>query len=551
MNASQSPLQTVDQTLHSSAATLIEENIVGRRTLPLPMSVTERRGRDPRQLNHRTAQSMPVFGDIVQRPVVIKHATGRADSMRRTGQIRLASDYEGLARDVLPVFEAAVLPVTAYMCAILFDGVVPAVWYDRTATSLTGLAVIGAALSSVILRESHTKPPGASIASLHGLIGLATRLAGLFALLGVVGPLTGLDAGRSAAFYVAWSTLALLTLVLCRALFAAHLKALRRHGLLRERVAVVWAGRKPTDAPEYPIGDHQCAMEVVGTYHDAVVDQTNHATLDDLMELAKEQPIDRVIVVADHVISNRLAATVRVLKALDVDITLAIPGIGGTGSDLAGSLGMPLIKRPIRGWDRVSKIAVDRLIATLVLLPALIVMAIVAVAIRLDTRGPVLFRQSRHGWNNTEFQVLKFRTMEWRDAADASGAEQTRRNDVRVTRIGRFLRKSSLDELPQLFNVLRGEMSIVGPRPHPVAMRTEDRLCHEITSEYPHRHRVKPGLTGLAQINGCRGPTETAGMLRRRIEYDNAYIDGWSMYLDLKILALTPLRLVWHGGTAF
>ncbi len=551
MNASQFPLEIVDQAQRSSAAALIDGDMAGPCTSALPMSAAECSDRDPRYLDHPAAKGVPVFGDVVQRPVVIEHPTGRRDSMRHTGQIRLTPDYERLARDVLLVVEAAVLLVTGYVCVLLFDGVVPAGWYGQAATSLTGLAVIGAALSPIILRESRTRPSGASIASLPGVIGLTTRIAVLFALLGIVGPLAGLDAGRSAAFYATWGAVALLALVLCRALFAAHLATLRQHGLLRERVAIVWSGWEPPDVPRYPIGDHQRAIEVVGTYHDAVAGETNHPTIDDLMELAKQQPIDRVIVVTDHIISNRLAATVQVLKALDVDVTLTIPGIGGAGSNLVGLPGMPLVKRPIRGWNRVSKTVVDRLIAALVLLPGLIIMAIVALAIRLDTRGPVLFRQSRHGWNNTEFQVLKFRTMEWRDAADDSGAEQTRRNDARVTRIGHFLRKSSLDELPQLFNMLRGEMSIVGPRPHPVAMRTEDRLGHEITPEYPHRHRVKPGLTGLAQINGCRGPTETAEQVRRRIEYDNAYIDGWSMHLDLKILALTPLRLVWHGGTAF
>ena len=224
-----------------------------------------------------------------------------------------------------------------------------------------------------------------------------------------------------------------------------------------------------------------------------------------------------------------------------------------TGLDMAagGTLRLELLRRPLRGWSGFLKGAEDRVIALLLMPLALPLMALIALAIRLDSKGPVLFRQSRHGQGNAEFRIFKFRTMEWRGEALATGARQTQRGDARVTRVGRLLRAASLDELPQLFNVLRGEMSIVGPRPHPVMMRTENRLGHEIAPDYAHRHRVRPGLTGLAQINGSRGAMETAGQLRHRVEHDLRYIDNWSLSLDLGILALTPIRLLWHRGKAF
>jgi polysaccharide biosynthesis protein PslA len=178
-------------------------------------------------------------------------------------------------------------------------------------------------------------------------------------------------------------------------------------------------------------------------------------------------------------------------------------------------------------------------------------MASIAIAIKIDSPGPAFFRQRRHGLNNTEFEIYKFRTMIWHGDHSATGCHQTQRNDPRVTRVGRFLRRFSLDELPQLLNVLRGEMSLVGPRPHPTVMRTENRANEEIVALYSHRHRVKPGLTGWAQINGYRGATHTADQVMRRVEHDLLYIDKWSIFFDLKILILTPIRMILDSDGAF
>jgi lipopolysaccharide/colanic/teichoic acid biosynthesis glycosyltransferase len=170
-------------------------------------------------------------------------------------------------------------------------------------------------------------------------------------------------------------------------------------------------------------------------------------------------------------------------------------------------------------------------------------MLVAAAAIRLESPGPALFRQRRRGFNNVEIWVYKFRTM-WAHAEDPSGSRQTELNDPRVTRVGRLLRASSLDELPQLLNVLRGDMSLVGPRPHPIGMRVGGVLCEDAILAYPHRHRVKPGITGLAQIEGSRGPAVELSALSQRLAYDFDYIAAASIWLDLKILALTPLRLM-------
>jgi len=172
------------------------------------------------------------------------------------------------------------------------------------------------------------------------------------------------------------------------------------------------------------------------------------------------------------------------------------------------------------------------------------VMAVVAIAIRLDSRGPVLFKQKRYGFNNELIEVFKFRSM-YVEATDANAAKLVTKGDPRVTRVGRFIRKTSLDELPQLFNVvLKGNLSLVGPRPHAVHAKAVDRLYDEAVDGYFARHRVKPGITGWAQINGWRGETDNDEKIQRRVEHDLYYIENWSLMFDFLILAKTPLALL-------
>jgi Undecaprenyl-phosphate glucose phosphotransferase len=205
--------------------------------------------------------------------------------------------------------------------------------------------------------------------------------------------------------------------------------------------------------------------------------------------------------------------------------------------------GLPVINlcgSPMTGPELGLKAAMDRIFAvslTLALAPILIVLALL---VRISSRGPVFFRQRRHGIGGEPIDIIKFRTMVLhRELGDS--LTQAQRGDERVTLIGRFLRRTSLDELPQLFNVLRGEMSLVGPRPH--AVQHNDFYKHRIP-RYMLRHKVKPGITGWAQVNGHRGQTETEGKMLARVEHDLWYIQNWSLWLDIKILLLTPLVLL-------
>jgi lipopolysaccharide/colanic/teichoic acid biosynthesis glycosyltransferase len=171
-------------------------------------------------------------------------------------------------------------------------------------------------------------------------------------------------------------------------------------------------------------------------------------------------------------------------------------------------------------------------------------MLLVAILIKLDSRGPVFFKQKRYGFNNELIEVYKFRSM-YVEATDANATKLVTRGDPRVTRIGRFIRKTSLDELPQLFNVLfKDNLSLVGPRPHATHAKAANHLYDQVVDGYFARHRVKPGITGWAQVNGWRGETDTSEKIQRRVEHDLYYIENWSVLFDLYILAKTPIALM-------
>jgi Undecaprenyl-phosphate glucose phosphotransferase len=207
-----------------------------------------------------------------------------------------------------------------------------------------------------------------------------------------------------------------------------------------------------------------------------------------------------------------------------------------------GKIGLRvMVSRPYSDWQAVQKAIFDRSMAAVLLLLMAPFLALLALLIVLDSPGPLLFRQPRIGLNNAPFICLKFRTM-YHHMADPLADRQTSRNDERVTRTGRWLRKMSFDELPQLINVLRGEMSLVGPRPHAPNSRAGGYLFPDVVADYPQRHRVKPGITGWAQVNGWRGETTSVHQIVERVRCDLYYIDNWSIWLDIRILWLTALR---------
>ena len=271
--------------------------------------------------------------------------------------------------------------------------------------------------------------------------------------------------------------------------------------------------------------------------------------VDDLVEFGRRTRVDLVIFSLPISAEDRILQMLKKLWVLPVDIRLAAHTnklqFRPRSYSYIGSVPvLDVFDRPIADWDVVMKWLFDKLIGGLMLVCALPVMALIALAIKLESRGPVLFKQKRYGFNNDLIEVYKFRSM-YADAADATASKLVTKDDPRVTRVGRFIRKTSLDELPQLFNVvLKGNLSLVGPRPHAVNAKAEARLYDEAVDGYFARHRVKPGITGWAQINGWRGETDTHEKIQQRVEHDLYYIENWSVLFDLYILARTPFALL-------
>ena len=266
-------------------------------------------------------------------------------------------------------------------------------------------------------------------------------------------------------------------------------------------------------------------------------------TTRELLAFARAAEIDMLIVALPLEATARIQQILRPLSVLPLDVRLST-----YSADMefrrAGAPLTQLGSRPLDARGAILKRAVDLVGASLALLILAIPMALVALAIRFDSPGPALFRQPRHGFNHRPVSIWKFRSM-YTDDCDPAARRVVTRDDPRVTPIGRFIRKYSIDELPQLFNVLRGDLSLVGPRPHAVVALTSQQVAFaEIVDGYAARHRMRPGITGWAQVEGWRGEVDDPEKLRRRFEHDLYYIENWSLWFDLRVLALTPSRLL-------
>jgi len=377
---------------------------------------------------------------------------------------------------------------------------------------------------------------------------IASSLGFTFLLLIASGYLFRITGEYSRGWIAVWFASSFATLVMARAVLAWLMDKGTRAGLLREKVAVYGAG-EPLAQALADLKQPARNVDIAGVFGPAgraTEPEHDLSSANALVAFCTEHPVDQIIIALPPSAEPNIGSIYRKFSVIPCDIQLFVHGIG---RDLPvhdavrrGRLVLlELQRKPIQGWNAVLKEIEDKTIGLLAIILFGPVMLAVAAAIKLDSKGPVFFRQRRHGFNQQVISVWKFRTMTVME--DGPTIVQAARDDQRVTRAGRFLRKTSLDELPQLFNVIAGEMSLVGPRPHALA---HNEFYSGAVARYASRHKVKPGITGLAQINGFRGPTTDPEMMRKRVECDLQYIQNWSIWLDLKILALTPFFGIMH-----
>jgi Undecaprenyl-phosphate glucose phosphotransferase len=329
-----------------------------------------------------------------------------------------------------------------------------------------------------------------------------------------------------------------------------------KQGRLDRRTVVVGADARGESLINAIAAQRDNDVRIVGLFDDrnddrsptTIAGRAKLGTVDDLVAFARRTRIDLVIFSLPISAETRILQMLKKLWVLPVDIRLAAHSnklrFRPRAYSYIGNVPvLDVFDKPITDWDVVTKLLFDRFIGGLLLLAASPIMLLAAIAIKLDSRGPVFFKQKRYGFNNELIEVYKLRSM-YVDQCDAAASVLVTKGDSRVTRVGAFLRKTSIDELPQLVNVvLKGNLSLVGPRPHAVYAKAEDRLYDEAVDGYFARHRVKPGITGWAQVSGWRGETDTQEKIQRRVEHDLYYIENWSVLFDLYILARTPFAV--------
>jgi Undecaprenyl-phosphate glucose phosphotransferase len=344
-------------------------------------------------------------------------------------------------------------------------------------------------------------------------------------------------------------------------LFALLAARWSRQGLLARRTVVVGPGADQLETLRRLEQSGQGALKILGVFDDRAGERVAPylggypllGTYDGLEAFCRDREVDLLVVAVPPSAEDRLLHILSRLWVLPVDVRVLAQGkltLRNRAYNYIGDVPfLPVFDRPLSDWDLAVKSIFDRVVAALLIVLFSPLLAALALGVKLSSPGPVFFVQTRDGYNNSKFGVLKFRSM-YHDSCDHSGQKAVSRGDPRVTPFGAFLRRSSLDELPQLFNVLRGDLSLVGPRPHAAQVKAAGRAYEEAVEGYFARHRVKPGMTGWAQVHGWRGETDTVEKIEQRVAHDLFYIENWSLWLDVKILLMTPIAVLF-GKNAY
>jgi Undecaprenyl-phosphate glucose phosphotransferase len=397
---------------------------------------------------------------------------------------------------------------------------------------------------------------GALLAPMRHLPALVGIWAAIFGALSGAIFVGQLGIALSRGWFLSWALSGLLFAIAVRFALAALMRHFNQDGRFNRRAVLVGGG----DAADHVIAtlnnSPETGLSLVGIFDDRHDQRSPNetrglhklGTVNDLIEFVRATRIDTLILTLPVTAEQRLLTIMNRLWVLPVDIRLSAHGqqlrYRPRAYSYIGNLPLlDLFDRPLGDWGPLFKAVSDKVIAVLALILLAPVFALVALAVKLESKGSVIFKQNRYGFNNELIKVYKFRSM-FTEMTDRDAAKLVTKGDTRVTGVGKFIRKTSLDELPQLFNVLQGTLSLVGPRPHATKASAAGNLYETVVDGYFARHKVKPGMTGWAQINGWRGETDTAEKIERRVEHDLYYIENWSLTFDLYILARTPFALM-------
>ncbi|MCL1065352.1 undecaprenyl-phosphate glucose phosphotransferase [Shewanella olleyana] len=346
-----------------------------------------------------------------------------------------------------------------------------------------------------------------------------------------------------------WFSLSIVTLVSWRVIVRVVKRTMRRNGYSLQKVAIIGMTESGNNLYRELNDNIELGLQCVGFYDDREPDRVDcdhlhllNGSIDKAVEMAKKSEVKKLYICLPMLAEKRISSIIQQLGDSTVDV-LILPDflLKNLMHARVGNVGdldtISVFESPVHGMKNFYKRTFDILFSSLAIIAISPVLIIIAVAIKLTSPGAVLFKQDRYGLGGERIKVLKFRSMTVTENADK--VTQAKKNDSRLTSIGGFLRRTSLDELPQFFNVLLGTMSVVGPRPHAVAHNEEYR---QIVAYYMLRHKVRPGITGWAQINGWRGETDTLDKMEKRVEYDLAYIRHWTLWWDIKIIFMTIFK---------
>ena len=369
----------------------------------------------------------------------------------------------------------------------------------------------------------------------------------VFIILVVIAFLTKTSTTISRQWAVAWGGSAWLLLIAMRVVFGQFLRLMREHGMNHKKVVILGAGGLGREVLRRIDNASWTGLDAVAFLDD---DKLLHGKIINGVEvkgpislatsMLEGDRLDEIWIALPLYAEKRVKEILHELRHCTATIRY-VPDVFGfrlinySVTEIAGMAVLDLSASPMTGINWFVKVLEDKILALIILTLVSPLMLFIAFGIKVNSHGPIIFKQLRHGWDGRSIEVYKFRTMV--EHKEAPGhVTQASKNDARITRFGAFLRATSLDELPQLFNVLQGSMSIVGPRPH--AIEHNEQYKDKI-DDYMKRHKVKPGITGWAQINGWRGETDTLDKMKKRVEFDLYYIENWSLWFDLKIIART------------